>query len=82
VIEILSEQKSESSITIEETVTVNSAKVIVSDNDYIPVAEMFEEPDTETVNLYPEQPDYAAIGVIPEEQEKILDTVYEEESAA
>jgi len=45
------------------------------------VAENSHELDSDALTLQPGQPDRAAIGRIPEEEEKILDKVYEESAA-
>jgi hypothetical protein len=42
---------------------------------------MIDEAETDAIDLKPAQPEHAAIGKIPEEQEKLLDTVYDESAA-
>jgi hypothetical protein len=40
--------------------------------------EIFDDPDMDDIPLYPELPEHARIGEIPEEEEEAFDTVYEE----
>jgi hypothetical protein len=41
----------------------------------------FDDPDMDDIPLYPGLPEHARIGEIPEEEEELFDTVYEETTA-
>jgi ParB family chromosome partitioning protein len=57
------------------------AEAIVVDDEQPTDPETFDEPDTEDIPLYPGLPEYATVGDIPEEEEQMFDTVYEDMAA-
>ena len=63
-------EQSEESVPTEETVTTDHTEMVETG--------MTDETDTDMVTS---QPEHATIGNIPDEEEKILDTVYEESAA-
>jgi ParB family chromosome partitioning protein len=70
---MVTEIQSDESVPTTDTITAESWEAFVAEtsNDF----------DLDALNLHPGQPENAAIGEIPEEDEKILDTVYEESAA-
>jgi hypothetical protein len=61
------------SVPVEEVVATGSEEAVDTG--------MIDEADKDAIDLHPAQPEHAAIGKIPEEEEKLLDTVYDESAA-
>jgi len=79
VAKILPEEQFEELIPAEETVTIE--EIVVTDYSETIFLELSDEPKADNMVLHPGLPEHATIGQIPEEDEKILDTVYEESAA-